>query len=316
MEAEKCFLRGSFTGACTSLTSKADVCLLLFPPRKEWRKVKERVLGSRWTFAYFQILLGNCEANYVYGNFSNCFSCRITDHKIMKAWLEKSLPFKLRAAQRRHRAFQLAAAELPYCHGDQATLRGAQKPHQTPQQISTFLMVFTSTYQRVLGSWEAGLGAPAALQAPHTLCSCRTPLGWSILPSKLQRQISTCRSREEPSSHQNQQQPSTDVHFGLLTQEKWEARCTNRHNAPNSQFTNGATHHCEHPLACWVTLCYPPFLWALSKAVSVSPEGPAPCFCRGWISCMREYFGALWLFSSRAVSTVANALRIHLPALP
>lgn len=90
MEWEKCFPRGSFTGVCTSLTEKTDVCLPLFPPGKEWRKVRERVLGSRWTSAYFQILLENCEANYVYDNFSNCFSCRITDQKIMKAQMEKS----------------------------------------------------------------------------------------------------------------------------------------------------------------------------------------------------------------------------------
>lgn len=131
-----------------------------FSSRKEWRKVKERVLGSRWTFAYFQILLGNCEANYVYGNFSNCFSCRITDHKIMKAWLEKSLPFKLRAAQGRHRVFQLAAAELPHCTSTKqpSEVRKSPTKHQNKSQHSS-----------PQGTGELGGRTGGTSGTPHTL---------------------------------------------------------------------------------------------------------------------------------------------------
>lgn len=143
VEWEKCFPRSSFTAACTNLTQKADVWLF-FPPRKEWRRVSERVLASQWTFSYFQILLGNREANYIYDKFSNCFSCRITNHKVMKAWMEKSLPFKLEAVQRRYWISQRAAAELPYCYKDQATLKTCSRTHPTPEQIPTPLMEFAS----------------------------------------------------------------------------------------------------------------------------------------------------------------------------
>lgn len=61
--------------------------------------MRERVLGSRWMLSYFQILLGNCEANYVYSNFSDCFSCRITEQKIMETRMEKPLCFFFNSEQ-------------------------------------------------------------------------------------------------------------------------------------------------------------------------------------------------------------------------
>ena len=76
--------------------------------------------------------------------------------------------------------------------------RGAQKPHQTPEQIPTLLMVFASRkhpYDTPKGTrkMEAQLGAQAALQTGAAAAG-RTPSGWSILPSTLQRQTLICRS--------------------------------------------------------------------------------------------------------------------------
>lgn len=49
--------------------------------------MKKRLWVEIW-IPYFQILLWSCEANFVYDNFSGCFSCRITDEKITKAGRE------------------------------------------------------------------------------------------------------------------------------------------------------------------------------------------------------------------------------------
>lgn len=79
---EKDLLRSSFTRAHTNLMQRADVPQPLFTPRNE-----KRLWVEIW-IPYFQILLWSCEANFVYDNFSGCFSCRITDQKITKAGRE------------------------------------------------------------------------------------------------------------------------------------------------------------------------------------------------------------------------------------
>lgn len=171
MEWEKCFPRGSFTGACTSLTQKTDVCLPLFPPEKEWRKVRERVLGSRWTSAYFQILLENCEANYVYDNFSNCFSCRITDQKIMKAQTEKPPrllnPEQLGAGAGSSSSRSSAPVLLSGLSNPQEMLRNPT--HANPNSSSSWLLKKTPI--------RHPKGHPAQ------------PAGRSVLPSALQRDL-------------------------------------------------------------------------------------------------------------------------------
>lgn len=93
VEWEKSLLRNSFTRACTNLTQRADASRPLFTPRN-----KKRLWVEIW-IPYFQILLWNCEANYLYDNFSGCFSCRITDQKIIKAERERLLSSHERLAE-------------------------------------------------------------------------------------------------------------------------------------------------------------------------------------------------------------------------
>lgn len=116
-------------------------CLSASPSsKKEGRKIRQRVLGSQWMFSYLQILLGNCEANYMYNNFSNCFPCRITDQKIMKTWMEKKplCFFQLWAAWRRYWLFQEAAAELLQAPSNPQEVLNNPTKHQNniPQALS------------------------------------------------------------------------------------------------------------------------------------------------------------------------------------
>lgn len=130
--------------------------------------------------SYFQILLGHCEANYVFSNFRNCFSCRITDQKIIKTRMEKPLCsfFELWAVWRRHWLFQEAAASTKQ---PQEVLNNLTK-HQNKSQHSSGSSLSKSTlrtHHRAPGRHKAGKPETSTHPSETHL---DLPVGTKLLP--------------------------------------------------------------------------------------------------------------------------------------